>query len=430
MTGKNFLKQQLQTGKVDMPSLSGALKESGAVSIELTTFPKHPEETNGSPSEETETGRKKEGNADKGIVSIVVEPEKQSMTRKNEMKQQLQTGNVNMSLESGALKKSGAVRIVHASIHERPRKTRGSLTKEKKNVKKRERIADKVAFDKGEEPKKNRVPQDNLQQEIREMTSKNPLKQQLHTGNVNSPSMSGALKKSGAVRIVHASVHEPPKKTRGSLTKEKERVKKRERIADKVAFDKGEEPKKNRVPQDNLQQEIREMTSKNPLKQQLHTGNVNSPSMSGALKKSGAVRIVHASVHEPPKKTRGSLTKEKKRVEKRERIADKVAFDKGEFEEPEKNRLPQDNVQQEMREMKSKNPLKQQLQTGNVNNPSVSGALKKSGAVDFVLVTIHEQPEEACGSPSEERGSGEMKQGDVSQAATNTPGEEVEETRL
>ena len=338
MTGKNFLKQQLQTGKVDMPSLSGALKESGAVSVELTTFPKHPEETNGSPSEETETGRKKEGNADKGVVSIVVEPEKQSMTRKNEMKQQLQTGNVHMSLESGALKKSGAVRIVHASIHERPRNTRGSLTKEKKTVQKRERIANKVAFDKGEEPKKNRVPQDNLQQEIREMTSKNPLRQQLHTGNVNSSSMSGALKKSGAVRIVHASVHEPPKKTRGSLTKEKKRFEKRERIADKVAFDKGEEP--------------------------------------------------------------------------------------------EKNRLPQDNVQQEMRDMESKNPLRQQLQTGNVNNPSVSGALNKSGAVDFVLVTIHEQPEEACGSHSEERGSGEMKQGDVSQAATNSPGEEVEETRL
>ena len=338
MTGKNFLKQQLQTGKVDMPSLSGALKESGAVSIELTTFPKHPEVTNGSPSEETETGRKKEGNADKGTVSIVVQPEKQSMTRKNEMKQQLQTGNVNMSLESGALKKSGAVRIVHASIHERPRKTRGSLTKEKKTVQRRERMADKVEFDKGEEPKKNRVPQDNLQQEIREMKSKNPLKQQLHPGNVNSPSMSGALKKRGAVRIVDASVHEPPKNTRGSLTKEKKRVKKRERIADKVAFDKGEEP--------------------------------------------------------------------------------------------EKNRLIQDNVQQEMREMKSKNPLKQQLQTGNVSNPSVSGALKKSGAVDFVLVTVHEQPEEACGSPSEERDSGEMKQGDVSQAATNTPGEGVEETRL
>ena len=338
MTGKNLLKQQLQTGKVDMPSLSGALKESGTVSIELTTFPEQPEETSGSPSKETETGRKKEGNADKGTISIVVEPEKQSMTRKNKMKQQLQTGSVNMSSESGALKKSGAVRIVHATIHERPKKTRGSLAKEKKTVQRRGRIPDRMAFDKGEEPQKNRLPQDNLQQEIREMTSKNPLKQQLHTGNVNILSMSGALKKSGAVRIFHASVHEPPKKTRGSLTKEKKSVEKREKIADKAEFDKGEEPKKNL--------------------------------------------------------------------------------------------LPQDNVHQEMREMKSKNPLKQQLQTDNVNNPSVSGALKKSGAVDFVLVTIHEQPEEACGSPSEERGSGEMKQGDVGQAATNTPGEEVEETHL
>ena len=80
--------------------------------------------------------------------------------------------------------------------------------------------------------------------------------------------------------------------------------------------------------------------------------------------------------------------------------------------------------------MTSKNPLKQHLQTGNVNTPSESGVLKKSGAVDFVLVTIHEYPEEACGSLSEERGTGEKKQGDDNQVATNTPEEEIEETRL
>ena len=33
-----------------MPSLSGALKESGAVSIELSILPEHPEETSDSPS--------------------------------------------------------------------------------------------------------------------------------------------------------------------------------------------------------------------------------------------------------------------------------------------------------------------------------------------------------------------------------------------
>ena len=101
--------------------------------------------------------------------------------------------------------------------------------------------------------------------------------------------------------------------------------------------------KKNRLPQDNLQQEIRRMRSKNPLKQQLQTGNVNTPSKCGALKKSGAVRIVHASIHERPKKTRGSLTEEKKAVEEKEKVAEKLAFEKG--EEQEKKHLPQDNLQ-------------------------------------------------------------------------------------
>jgi len=82
------------------------------------------------------------------------------------MKQQLQTGNVNMSPEFGPLKKSGAVRIVHANIHEPLKKKRGSLTKLKKTVEKMERIADKVALDNGEEPEKNRLPQDNVQREM------------------------------------------------------------------------------------------------------------------------------------------------------------------------------------------------------------------------------------------------------------------------
>ena len=195
-----------------------------------------------------------------------------------------------------------------------------------------------------------------------------------------------------------------------------------------MALDKEEEQEKNRLPQDNLQQEIRGMRSKNPLKQQLQTGNLNTPPESGALEKSGAMRIVHASFHEHPKKTRGSLIKEKKAVEEKEKLAEKVAFDKG--EEPEKNRLPQDNLQQEKKKMRSKNPLKQQLQSDNVKNRPASGGFKKKRAVDFVLVTIHEQPKEACGSPSEERGTGVKKQGADNQVATNTPEEELEETRL
>ena len=359
MTGKNVLKQQLKSGNVDMPSLSGALKESGAVSIQLNIFPEHPEETSGSPSEETEAGRKKKRNADKDTGSTADEPKKQATTAKKEVKQNLQTGNVNISSQSGALKKSGAVRIARANIHERPKKTRGSISEEE-----------------------NRLLQDTLQQEAREMRNKKPSKEQLRTGNVNTPSESGALKKSGAVRIARANIHERPKKTRGSISEEE-----------------------NRLLQDTLQQEAREMRNKKPPKEQLRTGNVNTPSESGALKKSGAVRIVRASIHERPKKTRRSISKEE-------------------------NRLLQDTLQQEVREMRTKKPSKEQLRTGNVNTPAESGALKKRGAVDFVLVTIHEHPKEACGSPSEERGTGEMKQGDDNKVATSTPEEELEETRL
>ncbi|XP_067026440.1 transcriptional regulator ATRX homolog [Acropora muricata] len=338
MAGNNVLKQQLKTGNVDMPSLSGALKESGAVSIELPILPEHPEETSGSTSEETETGRKKERNTDKGTDSTGDEPKKQAMTRKKKVKQQLQIGNVNVSSESRPLKRSGAERIVHASIHGRPKKTRGCLNKERKPAGKNETNAEKVALDKEEEPEKNRLPQDNLQQEIRQMRRKSPSKQQLQTGNFNTPSKSRALKKRGAVRIVHASIHERPKKTRGSVTEEKKAVEEKEKVAEKVAFEKGEETEKRRPPQDNLQQEIRPM--------------------------------------------------------------------------------------------RSKNPLTQQLPTDKVNNPPASGALKKKGAVDFVLVTIHEQPKEASGSPSEERGTDEMKQGDDNQVEINISEEELEETRF
>ena len=42
MTGKNFLKQQVQTGKFNMPSVSSTLKESGAVSFELVSIHEQP----------------------------------------------------------------------------------------------------------------------------------------------------------------------------------------------------------------------------------------------------------------------------------------------------------------------------------------------------------------------------------------------------
>ena len=343
MTGENVLAQQLPTGNVDMASLPGALKESGAVSIELTIFPEHPEETSESPLKETETCPKKKENADKGAVSTVEEPEKQMMTGKGKMKQPLQTDNVSKSSASGVLKKSGAVRTVHASIQECPKKTRGSLTKENKAVPKEERNADKMpAFEKGHKQEKNCVAQENLQQEIREMGSKNPLKRQLQTGNANTPSESETLKKIGAVRIAHASIHECPKKTRGSGTKEKEAAKKKERISNKLAFDKDEAPEKYGPPQDNVQREIREMRSKIPLKQQLQTGKVNTSPESAALKKSGAADFVLVTIHEYPKEACGSPSKERGKM--------KPSNERGEMKQGDDNQVATNTPEVELEE--------------------------------------------------------------------------------
>ena len=259
------------------------------------------------------------------------------------------------------------------------------------------------------------------------MTGKNVLQQQLQSGNVSMPSVSGALKESGAVTFDLTTIEENTRETSGSPSEETETGSKKEGTTVRGASSTGEEQLKNVH-----QQKKQTMTGRNKLKQQLQTGNVNMPSVSGAVKESATVRIVQASIHERPKKKRGSLTKEKKAAEMKERNADKVAFGKG--EETEKNRLPKDNLQLEMRDMKQKQ------QTGNVNMPSASGASKKSGAVGYVIVTIHEHPKEASGSPSQERATAGMKQANDNQVAANineqprnlakTPEEELEETHL
>ena len=229
MTGKNVLKQQLQSGNVSMPSVSGALKESGAVTFDLTSIQEHTREASRSPSEERETGPKKEGLTVLGASSTGEEQEKnvhrerkQTTTGRNKLKQELQTGNVNMPSVSGAMKECGKVRIVHASIHERPKKKRGSLTQKKKAAELKKRNADKMAFGKGEETEKKRLLPDSLQQEMKDMAGKNLLKRKLQTGNVNMPSTSGAFKKSGGVGYVLVTIHEHPNEAAGSLSQERE----------------------------------------------------------------------------------------------------------------------------------------------------------------------------------------------------------------
>ncbi|XP_068756646.1 uncharacterized protein [Montipora capricornis] len=87
--------------------------------------------------------------------------------------------------------------------------------------------------------------------------------------------------------------------------------------------------------------------------------------------------------------------------------------------------LPLNDLQNEIRGMTGKNFLKDQVQTGTFNMPSVSNTLKESGAVSFELVTIHEQPEESAEPRSvnlgyEESDNGGLEEEDADKVAFDT----------
>ena len=206
------------------------------------------------------------------------------------------------------------------------------------------------------------------------------------------PLVSGALKKSGEVRVVVASVHEPPKQSKGPPTTENEGGGMKEGKDDKVACNIGEEPERSFLPQDDLSQKVIWMKQKKVLKQQLETSNVNISSVSGALQKSGEVSIAL----KPTKKTRGSSTKEMYGAGVKEGHNDKVTSNKGEG--PGRSLLPQDDFPGKMQVMAGENILKQQLQTANVDKPPVSGALKNTKEVSLELSSIEVHPKETSGS--------------------------------
>ena len=173
-----------------------------------------------------------------------------------------------------------------------------SISDEAETEKKMDENAGKGASSIRDEPRKSYLPQDDLEQDVRVITGKKVLRRQMKTGKLNMPSASGALKKDEEVRIVVASVHEPPKQSRGLSTTEKEDGGMKERNNDKVACNTSEEPDKSLLPQDDIQGKMKVMTAKNVLKQQPHTANVKRPPVCGAVKKKKAVRFDLSNIEE------------------------------------------------------------------------------------------------------------------------------------
>ena len=250
MAGKNVLTEQVQTGTFNVPSVSSAINESGAVSFELATIHEQPKESVEPRSvnidfEESDNSGFEEEDADK----VAFDARKESGAVSFELasiheppKEPVEPRSVNIDFEESdkggfeeeadadkvafdARKESGAVSFELASIHEppkepvEPRSVNIDFEESDNGGFEEEEDADKVAFD--------------------------------------------ARKESGAVSFELASIHEPPKEPveprsvnidfeesdNGGFEEEED--------ADKVAFD--------------------------------------------ARKESGAVSFELASIHEPPK---------------------------------------------------------------------------------------------------------------------------------
>ena len=339
------------------------------------------------------------------------------MTDKNVLKEQLQTGTIDMPSVTGAVKGTGAVAVDLSSIEDRPKKTIVSMSNEAETGKKVDEDADKGPFNIRDEPRKSQLPQEDLEKDVPVITGKKVLKRQMKTGRFNMPSVSGALKKGGEVRIVVASVHEPPKTSRGPSTAEKDDGGIKEENNDKVACNTSEEPDKSLLPQYDIQGKKKAMTAETVLKQQPQTTNVKKPPVSGAVKKKKVVRFDLSNIEERPNEAIVSISVEAETGQKMDGNAEKEASHTG--YEPRKNHSPED-LEQEMRVITGKKVLTRQMKTGKVNMPLVPGGLKKSGEVRVVVASVHALPKQGKGPSTTEKEDGGIKEENNDKVACNT----------
>ena len=249
MAGKNVLTEQVQTGTFNVPSVSSAINESGAVSFELATIHEQPKESVEPRSvnidfEESDNGGFEEEDADKvafdarkesGAVSFelasIHEPPKESVEPRSVNIDFEESDNDGFEEEDGdkvafdARKGSGAVSFELASIHEppkesvEPRSVNIDFEESDNGSFEEEEDADKVAFDarKGSgavsfelasihEPPKESVEPRSVNIDFEESDNGGFEEE----GDADKVAFD-ARKESGAVSFELASIHEPPK---------------------------------------------------------------------------------------------------------------------------------------------------------------------------------------------------------------------------
>ena len=205
------------------------------------------------------------------------------------------------------------------------------------------------------------LPLNDLHNEIRGMTGKNLLNEQVQTGKFNMPSVSSTLNESGAVSFELVTIHEEPKESVQPRSvnfgfEESDNGGLEEEDADKVAFK--------------------------------------------ARKKSRSVSFALATIHEQPKESAEPRSvnfgfEESDNGGLEEEDADKVAF---------KTRKESGSVSFELATKESVEPLSvkfgfEESDHGGLEEEDADkvafDARKKSGAVSFEVATVHEPPKES-----------------------------------
>ena len=274
------------------------------------------------------------------------------------------------------------------------------------------------------------LPLNDLHNEIRGMTGKNLLNEQVQTGNFNMPSVSSTLNESGAVSFELVTIHEEPKESVKPRSvnfgfEESDNVGLEEENADKVAFKARKNSRSVSFALATIHEQPKESAEPRSVNfgfEQSDNGGLEEEDADKvafkARKKSRSVRFAIATIHEQPK---GSVKprsdnfgfEESDNGGLEEEDADKVAF---------KTRKKSRSVSFELATKASVEPRSvnfgyEQSNNGGLDEEDADkvafDARKESGEVSFEVATVHEPPKESVERRSVNFGFEESDNGDL-----------------
>ncbi|XP_068749385.1 uncharacterized protein [Montipora capricornis] len=277
------------------------------------------------------------------------------------------------------------------------------------------------------------LPLNELQTEIRGMTGKNLLNEQVQTGNFNVPSVSSTLKDSGAVSFELVTIHEQPEESAEPQSvnfgfEKSDNGGLEEEDADKVAFD---ARKESGAPKESAEPRSVNFGFDGSDNGGLEEDDADKVAFD-ARKESGAVTFAIATIHKQPKESAEPRSvnfgfEESDNGSLEEEDADKVAFDARKesgavtFAIATIHKQPKESAEPRSVKFGFEESDNGSLEEEDADKVAFD-ARKESGAVTFALATIHKQPKESAEPRSvkfgfEESDNGSLEEEDADKVA-------------